>query len=364
MDDYSYQFYQTTTEAWDAMFESLLLAKKSIYWEVFIFVDDRVGDRFIEVLCAKAKAGVEVKMVVDAMGGFDFSKSAEMRLRLAGVDLKFYNRLYPEFSLTRWFSRLWFRNHRKVLIIDLDTVFLGGVNIKAEYHQWDDIYLRIIGLVPRPLMRGFAKSYISSGGKKKDVKHLLKPMQYENLFDLKNRLKFIAHSPKFSKTSKKMYLKALAMAKESVNFLTPYYAPDKQFIEAIVLAKKRGVKVNIFMPLRTDVKLMELIARAYFKLTIRSGANVYLLPKMNHGKAVTVDDKMGMVGSVNVTPRSFLSNEESGVSFSNQKMVAELNAIFNNYIKIAKPVDEKMLKLSTVWMRTKEWLATLLEKYV
>jgi cardiolipin synthase len=363
---YTYRFYATTSEAWDAMYQALSTAQKSIYWEVFIFVDDKVGDTFVELLCAKAKAGVEVKMVIDAIGGFQMSQTAVRRLIDAGVDLHFYNRLYPEIRLWRWFSRLWFRNHRKVLVVDETTVFLGGVNIKASYGEWDDIYLKIQGLVPRPLLRGFAKSYISSGGKKSAVWHLLKPNDRESWKDFTNKLKFIVHSPKLrqDKITRKLYIKALAMAKESVNFLTPYYAPDKAFLKALTAAKKRGVKVNIFLPLRTDTKLLELIARAYFRLTLKAGANLYLLPKMNHGKAVTIDDSTGMVGSINMTPRSYGMNEESGVYFSDTKMVAELNAIFNSYKASAKSVDEAMIKRSTLFMRFKEWLATLLERYV
>jgi cardiolipin synthase len=85
---------------------------------------------------------------------------------------------------------------------------------------------------------------------------------------------------------------------------------------------------------------------------------------MNHGKAVTIDDSTGMVGSTNMTPRSYGMNEESGVYFSDTKMVAELNAIFNLYKVSAKSVDEAMIKRSTLFMRFKEWLATLLERYV
>ena len=363
---YSYQFYSTTQAAWDAMFEALRAAKKSIFWEVFIFVDDRIGEQFIEILSAKAKAGLEVKMVIDAIGGRDFSKSAARRLKEAGVDLQFYNRLQPDFRVARWISRLWFRNHRKVLIVDEDVVFIGGVNVKANYQAWDDIYLKIAGLVPRPLLRGFAKSYISSGGKKDAVRYMLKLDDRRGWHDLKEKMKFIVHSPQFErqKVSRKFYLRALALGKESVNFLTPYYAPDKEFLKAITLAKKRGVKVNIFMPLRPDIKIMELIARAYFRLTIKAGANVYLLPKMNHGKAVTVDDKSGLVGSINVTPRSFSINEESGVYFNDEKMVDELNGIFNGYKKTAQLVNQEMLGRQTWWSRIKDWVASWFDRYV
>lgn len=366
MKPYSYKFYATTQEAWDAMYQALFSATSSIYWEVFIFIDDRIGDKFINVLCDKAKTGLQVKVIFDAFGSFSMSNKAVDRLEKAGVDVKFYNRFFPQLRLWRWFSRLWFRNHRKVLIVDENIAFLGGVNVKAEYHSWDDIYLMIAGFVPRPLLRGFAKSYISSGGDKKAVHHLLKPNDKGVWHTLKDRLTFIAHSPKFNryKPSRKLYITALEMAKESVNVLTPYYAPDKKFLEAVSVARKRGVKVNIFLPLRTDFKLMELIARVYLRLTLKTGANVYILPKMNHGKAITVDGKVGVVGSFNVTNRSFHLDEESGVAFNDQEMVADLNVFFDNYLKTAELLKAEDLHKPGLRERFKEWLSHLFDPYV
>ncbi len=363
---YSYKFYATTHEAWDAMYQALFSATKSIYWEVFTFVDDSVGDKFVKVLCDKASNGVQVKVIFDAFGSFSMSNKAVDRLEKAGVDVKFYNRFFPQLQLARWFSRLWFRNHRKVLIVDENIAFLGGVNVKAEYRTWDDIYLKIAGFVPRPLLRGFAKSYISSGGKHKAVKHLLKPEDRGVWHELKDKLNFIVHSPKYNryKPSRKLFITALEMAKESVNFLTPYYTPDKKFLEAVAIARKRGVKVNIFLPLRTDFKIMEIITRAYFRLTLKAGANVYILPKMNHGKAITVDDKVGVVGSFNVTNRSFHLDEESGVAFNDQEMVADLNTFFDNYLKISEPLKAEDLHKPSLRERLKEWFSHLFDPYV
>lgn len=363
---YSYEFYRTTSEAWDAMSAAIRGAARSIFWEIFIFVDDLSGRPFVDALIERAKAGVEVKLIIDAFGSFNFSVEAERRLRAAGVEVLRFNRLYPELRISRWISRLWFRNHRKVLIVDETVVFLGGVNIHSDFREWDDLYLKIVGPVARPLLRGFAKSYIASGGERKNIKHFLHHQFPDGWRALREKFKFIMHSPRLSRVSlpKQLYMRALTAAKESVNFLSPYFIPDRKFLQAVTLAKKRGVKVNIFLPLRTDHKLMELIARAYYGLTIRAGADIYLLPKMNHGKAITMDDRVGLVGSINITPRSFDINEESGVFFNDEKMVGELNKLFNSWKETAKPVDELVWQKRGRWNRFKEWLARWLEKYV
>jgi cardiolipin synthase A/B len=363
---YSYQFYSTTSEAWDAMYQALLGAKKSIFWEIFIFIDDQVGAKFIRVLVDKAKAGLDVKLVVDAAGSRRLSRKGEKVLKEAGVDLLWFHRLMPDMSIRRWINRVFFRNHRKVLVADEETAFLGGVNIDAKTVEWDDLYLRMQGKVVHPLLRGFAKSYISAGGQKKKVKHLLHPKLLNEWQDLKESFSYILHGAFRRKRSpaKRLYVKAIEMAKETVNLITPYYVPDRHFLKALAKAKRRGVKVNLFLPMRTDHKFMAAIARTYYGLTESLGANIYFLPKMNHGKAISVDDKMGIVGSFNLTPRSLNSDAEVGVSFKDTKMVGDLNNLFNDWKKEATIFDKAAWSKRGFWMKTKEWWAKRLEKYV
>lgn len=339
------------------MYQALSAAEKSIYWEIFIFVDDGVGTRFVDLLCAKAAAGVTVKIIIDAYGSFSFSWKAERQLQEAGVEVLRFNRLYPELHLTRWFARLWFRNHRKVLIIDERVVFLGGVNIRAAFKRWDDMYLKLVGPIARPLLRGFAKSYISAGGDERTVRQLFKRKLSEDWKEWKEKFQFIVYSPQYRRASKgrRLFLHALAIAKENVNFLTPYFVPDKQFLQAVAIARKRGVKVNIFMPLRSDSKLMELLAITYYGLTLKAGANIYFLPNMNHGKAVSVDNTFGHIGSINITPRSFYFNAESGVSFHDEEMVNELNRLFSEWKKEARPFNQEHWRKRGWWMKMKEW---------
>lgn len=365
-DGFTYQFYKTTSEAWDAMYQALESAQKSIFWEIYIFVDDSIGNKFIDILARKARAGLEVKLIIDALGSSDFSAEAEKVCREAGVELLKFSPTSPSFRLSNWIGRLMRRNHRKVLIIDEEVVFLGGVNIKAKFKTWDDLYIKLTGNLARPLLRGFAKSYISSGGKRRNVRRFLHP-KLEQLIPLwREKLHFIVHSPNriHMPRGQKIFSKALAMAKETFNLLTPYYVPDRKFLRAIRLAKKRGVKVNIFLPLRTDVRFVELIARTYYDITTRAGANIYFLPNMNHGKAMAVDKNLGMIGSINLTPRSFTHQEESAVSFTDERMVDELNALFNDLKSKAESFNVAKFRQRNWLSRAKEWLAKKLEYFV
>lgn len=363
---FSYQFYSITSAAWDAMYQALLSARKSIYWEIYIFQDDPVGEKFVTALAEQAARGVEVKLIIDAFGSFNFSRRSEARLRQAGVEVLRYNRLFPGLRIGKWISRLLHRNHRKVLIIDEQIVFLGGVNIDARFKNWDDVYLKIEGPVTRPLLRAFAKSYVSAGGKRASVEHLLHPKLRQKYPAWRKKLTFITQSSQFKKRSsaRQFYLKAIETAKESVNLVSPYYVPNRAFLKALSAARQRGVKVNIFLPLRLDLRIMEWIARAYYTLTLQAGARIYILPKMHHGKAAVVDAKVGFVGSANLNRRSFYFDEESGVQFNDAEMVKELNVLFNRWQQEASPLDEAAFYKRGWVNKVKEWWAKRIEDYL
>lgn len=366
MSELDFKIYRTSKEAMDAMHSSILLAQNSIYWELYSLADDNIGNIFIDNLCELSRKGVEVKIILDAIGSFDLSRAAINKMRSAGVDLIFYNSLIPRISIFSWLKSLWNRNHRKILVIDRKTVFIGGVNIAATYTEWDDIHLRIENRPVESLLRAFARSYIRCGGKRKNVRYLLKREIKSDWQRIKTRARYILHSPVSLHPSpvRKIYLKSLANAKKSFNLLTPYFVPDKEFFKLIVEATKRGVKVNIILPLRAEMKFLQLIAIFYAKMAHRAGAEVYLSTKMNHGKAMTADNKIGFIGSVNFTPRSFYYNEEGGLLFRDQDMVENLNSIFEE-IKINSTIANEKNFFGSGWLNNfKGWVGKHLGDWI
>ncbi len=340
------------------MYQAILAAEKSIYFEVYIFIDDTAGERFVRALCDKAAAGVEVKLIFDSVGSFSLSRAALQRLNRAGVKVVWYNRVRPGWHVPRWFFRVWYRNHRKFLIVDEEIVFLGGVNIYQEAALWNDVHLRLEGMPMRILLGIFGRSYIKAGGDKKDVAHLLALPAFKiDLAEWRKKIDFIFHSPLDhggrKKFMRQIYVDALRSSKHSFTMLSPYYIPDKRFIEAIKGAVARGVKVEILLPQKTDYRIMQVTAKSFFNLTCRAGAVLYLLKTMNHGKAFCVDGASGFVGSANLTPRSFRFNEESNVYFNDVAMVKDLQAIFEGLKKEAVMVCEYQ---ETSWfLRTVAW---------
>ncbi len=358
LSDFSYKFYRTTIEALQGMQEAIFGARESIYWEIYSLIDDEIGIPFIDILCQKAKDGLEVKIIVDAVGSFGLSRLSINRLRAAGVDLIYYNSLLPNLLLRGWVKSLWCRNHRKVLVLDKETVFIGGVNVADLYSTWDDLHVKITGKIATPLLRSFAKSYIRGGGNKNKIKHLLRPQIKKEWQDLKNRCKFILHSPVSKKRSrvKKIFLDALSNAKASFNLLTPYFVPDKNFFKLVSAAKERGVKMDLFLPLIPDIKITRWISGFYSKMAHKHGFNVFLSTKMNHGKAMTCDQQMGFVSSVNFTPRSFFINEEAGIFFNDELMINDLNLIFDDLRQRGICLNENNYSHIGWQGKVKDWL--------
>jgi cardiolipin synthase len=186
-------------------------AEKNVYWESYIFLDDEIGRPFFDLLEKKSKEGVEVKLVIDSWGSYGLSKSRLNSLKVVGVELLFFSERKKRYH--GWWKKLKSRTHRKVLVVDENIGFLGGVNVGLEMQNWLDIQVSFTGKVVHSLLRYFAKNYIIAGGKKRNVKHLL---QYKYRL-LHSRLHLVFDEPDSKNlTARKKYSEALLKARERV----------------------------------------------------------------------------------------------------------------------------------------------------
>ena len=160
------------------------------------------------------------------------------------------------------------------------------------------------------------------------------------------------------------FFNAMEAAKTSVTLLTPYYVPNRDFLRLLERATRRGIRIDLLVPARSDIQLMDILAQKYFQKVHEMGVNIYLSDQMNHSKAMVVDDNMGMVGSVNLTKRSFDINEEVGAYFTNVDMVNDLNKILSGWKEKAQPFALVKLHARGWWWRFKAWWADRIEKYV
>lgn len=353
-----FKVYSTSKQAWDAMYQAISNAQKSIYWELYIFLDDEAGNPFFDVLEQKARQSVDVKLIVDSWGSFWLSNKRVKKLKKAGVDIRFfYGRKNKIFG---WWKRFSSRSHRKVLVVDEKVAFVGGVNIQKHMRDWKDIQVRMSGKVIHSLLRAFAKSYVISGGKKKDVKRFFK---YK--FRVKSdKIDLVYDDPHIKKSkARKKYSEALLKARERVILFSPYYFPDKKFLYALWKARKRGIRIDLLIPYRADIKIAKYASYTWFALLNKIGVNIHLTNKMLHGKGVIMDDEWAMVGSSNLDQTSFYDNYETNVRFRDKIVVKKIKDVAQKWIKNSKKLKDLDWKKRGRVHKFKEWIALKLYKF-
>lgn len=325
-----YNLYTTSKKAWDAMYAAILKAESKIYLEMYIFLNDTSETHnFLEALMKKAKDGLEVVVIADAYGSYHLRKKEAQSLREAGVEFIF-------------FSHFLKRTHRKVLIIDNKIAFLGGVNINEKIRNWDDLQIMISGKVMIPLLKSFAYTYKMVGGKNENILYFSSlPLKQKIQSIVSESLAITGVSLNSSLSLNKQYIKKISEARESIKIITPYLAPPRRVFAALDSAALRGVKVSIIIPEDTDIKVLNKVNLITASRLTITGIDIFLSKKMNHAKAMIIDDKEALIGSQNLDILSFNFNLETGIFFKYKPMVLELKEIIDNWIKEAELFDVK-----------------------
>jgi len=331
-----YHFYPTAEKAWSAMLDAVKTAEQSIYWESFSLYEDKDTYEFLNALKEKVRQGIRVRGVVDSLGGFWASSKTINDLRAAGIEILFFNRLIPWWNRFR-FRRWWFlRTHRKILIIDEKIVFTGGVNIGVWYGKWIDLQVRLTGVIVCHFLKTFAKVYEICGGQDENI---LKWVKHRKKFP---RLKvwLLEHWPIKGKSVLRRYYKnRISSAKRNILIVTPYFAPHRWLEKLLIKAVKRGARVEIILPFKTDAWLANMPNYVFADLLSQEGVRFFFTKEMIHAKVLLIDDREGMVGSNNIDAQSFNYNVETSVVFRRKDIVGDLRRIIENWKKIAQPAD-------------------------
>jgi len=321
-----YRLYVTSEQAWHAMLESIIGATRSIYLESFILVDDETTHHFFEVLKEKARSGLKIKIIVDQIASWLEGSFKKDELEKAGIEVLFFKSIFHS-------------THRKILIVDESTAFLGGVNIKGAYAKWFDLHLRITGHLVKHLVHSFVRLYYLAGGRDPEIL-ALKRLRLKKFRTALYRAKswLIEHWPiKGKSVLRKYYKKKIAEAKNTIMIVTPYFIPHRWLIKSLRRAAMRGVKIEIIIPEKTDFWLANIAHRLFAeKLDFIS---FFLIQEMNHAKVLLIDDREGLVGSNNIDAQSFDFNIETSVIFQRKDLVGDIKKIVERWKKIATPFD-------------------------
>lgn len=305
-------------------------AKDHIHLATYIFEDDPLGHLVADALIAKAMEGVEVRVIYDDVGCWKVRNSFFERMREAGIDVHAFMPVhFPMFT-----SKVNYRNHRKICVIDGTVGFIGGMNIALRYvkgngkQPWRDTHLRIRGASVYGLQRAFLIDWYFVD------RTLITKRKYYPEYDASINNNCVAQVVTSSPVAEwpdimQGYVRILLEAKRYVYIETPYFLPTEPVLFAMRTAALAGVDVRLMIPLHSDAKITELATHSYFMETIKAGVKVYLYKAaFNHSKLLISDDSLCTCGSTNVDFRSFENNFESNIFFYHEGTALRLKKVF------------------------------------
>ena len=313
----------------EAFKRDLKNARESIYIQYYIFLDDELGREIADILIAKAKEGVEVKVIYDHVGSFSAKNSFFKRLNDNGVESHpFFRVTFPQLA-----NRINWRNHRKITVIDRKIGYIGGMNVAERYlgpqpdgSYWRDTHLRVEGDIVESLIYSFV---IDWNFLKKEVTLQHIPHKPHSLYN-DTGMQLITSGPTENWDNLGLiFLKAIAGASKCVYLQTPYFLPTDSLMHALVSAAKAGVDVRIMLPGKCDSKMLEFAGFSYITQCLKAGIKVYLYtPGMIHSKVMIVDDSFLTAGSVNFDFRSFENNFEGNLLIYDRALNRRMKDIF------------------------------------
>jgi cardiolipin synthase len=351
------EIFHDAPTSYDALEESIRAAKHHVHVSYYIFDPRRTGHRFRDALIERAKAGVQVRVLVDDVGSSAIGRRFVKPMREAGIKFARFN----EVAFSRIRSRMDFRNHRKIVVCDGTVGFTGGVNISDDYlppvegakpavdvirdvrrevkghiKPWRDTHVRITGDAVRWLQLTFLDDwYYATKYAARDKVYFPAPKRTGP-----HLVQIVTSGPdRDVEPIQKLYFAAIATARERVYVTTPYFVPDDAVLTSLTTAAMRGVDVRVLVPRRSDSLIVTAAARSYYDTLLAAGVRVYeYQPTMIHAKTLVVDDFFAAVGTANMDNRSFRLNFEVTAIMYGAEHAEDLSAQFRRDLGKSKEI--------------------------
>lgn len=321
-------------EKYKILLEDILNARHHIHMEYYIFNHDEVGLSIAEALLKKVKQDVKVRFIYDDFGCSGIGDIPEM-LENGGVEVLVFDPMWMKL-----YTNANYRNHRKIVVIDGEISYIGGINVANSYDNnqkndfyWRDTHLRITGNATNQLQMQFLLSYkYASGGE-------TFPFEFPYFHFNQNQgdayVDVVGSGPDSNDPYNMLgIISVINSARAHVQITNPYFIPNAQVITAIEIAARSGKKVQLMIPRNADSKFVQWAMNSYIKSMLRAGVEVYLYEKgFIHAKTIAIDDCISMVGTVNLDNRSFFINFEIAAYVYDQKVNSQLRKMFDDDIK-------------------------------
>ncbi len=351
-------------EIFPAMLEAIRNAKKTINCETFIYWSGDVGSQFTEALCERSKAGVKVRLIIDAIGSLKIDQQFHTRLKDCGVKL-------VEYHPVSWYnfdsdSRLNNRTHRKLLIVDGTVGFTGGVGIADEWSghaqdekHWRDMHYRVTGPVVAELQAAFLDNWMKTTG---EVLHDVENFPPLTVTGDNDTQVFKSGASGGAQNMQLLFLLSMAAARQNIRIGNAYFVPDDLTIDSLIDARNRGVRVQIITPgPHLDAKTVRHASQAKWGKLLESGVEIYeYQPTMYHTKLLIIDNQWVSVGSSNLDNRSFQLNDEANLNVLNESFAKGEIKVFEDDLIQSKPMTYEDWKNRPLWDRFKEGFARII----
>lgn len=358
-----------------ATYRSIILAIAAatdhIHVEFYIIQPDRSGRTLRDRLVARAKDGIKVRVVCDAVGSMALSDDFWEPLRAAGGQFAWFAPVNPLLRLRRA-DRIDFRNHRKIVVVDGTIGFTGGINVGREYlgldpevGHWRDTHLKIEGPAVLGLQHAFVEDWLAAADELLDERRYF-PEPAQSVVgetDAPNAIVQIVDSgPDRSwEPIHRIHVQAIAFARRRVWITSPYFVPDAVVEEALVSAALRGVDVRLLLPSKSDSVLVGFASRAYYPTLLEAGVRIFEYARgFVHAKTLLVDHWVGTVGSANMDIRSFRLNFELNAFVFDDAFCTSLEQEFIDDLADAREISLEHVNRTPYWRRVAQGLAKLL----
>jgi cardiolipin synthase len=339
-------------------------AKNHIHMEYYIYEDDEIGRKIEQVLIEKAKEGIDIRFIYDDFGSRSIRRTLAHRLNENGVKAFPFLRIY----FIALANRLNYRNHRKIIVIDGQTAFVGGINVDDRYINnennktyWRDTHMRIDGPGVQYLQYLFLCDWNFCAGSKLHPDANFFPPE-NNVQNRDNKVVQIAASGPDSGAPAILFsiLQAISLATNEILITTPYLIPGESLLDALIIASLGGVSVKLLVPGNSDSLLVNAAARSYYDDLLKRGVEIYQYTKgFVHAKTMVTDGKIAMVGTANMDSRSFDLNFEVNAIVYDSVIAGQLRDIFYEDIKNAEKIDEKAWRKRPIYKKFFEKTARL-----
>jgi cardiolipin synthase len=361
----TFEVYNNGDEFYPAMIDAINRAEISITIEAYIYWKGDIGMLFAQALAERGRAGVHVKILLDAVGSATIGDDILQTLQGGGCEVQWYNPI-------RWYTlgAVNNRTHRKSLVIDGTIAFTGGAGIADHWmgnaedpDHWRDIQVRVQGPAVRPLQTGFARNWLQTTGELISGSNFYPPPEQFGELEVQS----ILSSPETgSSTVRIMYYLSIACARKSVLIANPYFVPDDVAIETLVEARRRGADVKVMVTgEHNDMRITRHNSIRLYGRLLEAGVEIYEYNRtMLHHKYMVCDGVWVTVGTTNFDNRAFALNEESNVCLYDRTAAAEFERIFADDLAACDRVTLEAWRRRPLWRKAFETMVSVLKDQV